>query len=72
MNNPLQMLQAIRNPQQFVQNMMNNTQVMQNPMMRNAMDMYQKGDVQGLQTLAENVAKEHGTTIDEVRKQYGI
>lgn len=67
--NPFQMLGAIKNPQTFIQQMMNNSQVMQNPMVRNAMQMYQKGDTQGLQTMAENLAKERGTTVDDMKSQ---
>lgn len=72
MNNPLGIIQAIQNPQQFVENMMNNSQAMQNPMMKNAMEMFKKGDIQGLKSLTENVAKQKGTTIDEVRKRIGF
>ena len=72
MNNPMQFIQMIKNPQQFIQGMMNNNQVMQNPMFKNAMEMYQKGDVSGLQTLTENVAKERGMSIEDIRKQLGI
>ena len=69
MNNPLGIIQAIRNPQQFVENMMNNSQVMQNPMMKNAMGMFKNGDVQGLQAMAENLAKERGTTVNDMKSQ---
>ena len=72
MNNPLGIIQAIQNPQQFVENMMNNSQAMQNPMMKNAMVMFKNGDVKGLQQLTENVAKQKGTTIDEMRKKLGF
>ena len=45
-------------------------------MAKNAMQMLQNGDTQGLQKMAENLAKERGTTIDEVRKmlmsQFGM
>ena len=67
--NPLQMLGAMKNPQAFIQQMMNNSQVMRNPMAKNAMEMYQKGDTQGLQTMAENLAKERGTTVDDMKSQ---
>lgn len=67
--NPFQMLGAIRNPQAFIQQMMNNSQVMRNPMAKNAMDMYQKGDIQGLQAMAENLAKERGTTVNDMKSQ---
>ena len=67
--NPFQILGAMKNPQAFIQQMMNNSQVMQNPIMQNAMEMYQKGDTQGLQTMAENLAKERGTTVNDMKSQ---
>ena len=67
--NPFQMLGAMKNPQAFIQQMMNNSQVMRNPIAKNAMDMYQKGDSQGLQAMAENLAKERGTTVDDMKSQ---
>ena len=74
--NPFQMLGAMKNPQAFIQQMMNNSQIMQNPMAKNAMEMYQKGDTQGLQAMAENLAKERGTTTQQVqeiiKKQFGM
>ena len=74
--NPLQMLGAMKNPQAFIQQMMNNSQIMQNPIAKNAMEMYQKGDTQGLQAMAENLAKERGTTPQQVqeiiKKQFGM
>lgn len=72
MNNMQNLFQLMRNPQQFMQGIMANSQVMQNPMMKNAMEMYQKGDTQGLQNLVNNVATQKGTSIDEIRKQFGI
>lgn len=72
MNNIFQMLQSIRNPQALMQNILNNPQLSQNPMMHNALDLYNKGDVQGLQNLAQNLAKEQGISIDDIRKQLGV
>ena len=69
MMNPLQFVQAMRNPQEFMQKMMKNSQVMQNPMAKNAIEMYQKGDTKGLQAMAENLAKERGTTVDDMKSQ---
>ena len=69
MMNPLQFMKAMRNPHEFMQNIMNNNEIMQNPMARNAMEMYQKGDTKGLQAMAENLAKERGTTVDEMKSQ---
>lgn len=74
--NPFQMLGAMKNPQAFIQQMMNNSQIMQNPIMQNAMQMYQNGDTQGLQAMAENLCKERGTTPQQVqemiKKQFGM
>lgn len=74
--NPFQMLGAMKNPQAFIQQMMNNSQIMQNPIAKNAIEMYQKGDTQGLQAMAENLAKERGTTPQQVqeiiKKQFGM
>ena len=67
--NPFQMLGAMKNPQAFIQQMMSNSQVTQNPMVRNAMEMYQNGDTKGLQAMAENLAKERGTTVDDMKSQ---
>lgn len=66
--NPFQMLGAMKNPQAFIQQMMNNSQIMQNPMAKNAMKMYQKGDTQGLQAMAENLCKEKGISVDDVKQ----
>ena len=69
MMNPLQFMKAMRNPQEFMKNIMNNNEIMKNPIIRNAMEMYQKGDTQGLQAMAENLAKERGTTVDDMKSQ---
>ena len=67
--NPFQMIGAMKNPQAFMQQMMNNSQVMQNPLAKNAMEMYKNGDTKGLQAMAENLAKERGTTVDDIKSQ---
>ena len=69
MMNPLQFMKAIRNPQEFMQNIMNNNEIMKNPIAKNAMEMYQKGDTKGLRAMAENLAKERGTTVDDMKSQ---
>ena len=48
MNNPFQLFQAMRNPQQFLQQMAGNSQAMSNPILKNAMDMANKGDTKGV------------------------
>jgi hypothetical protein len=76
MNNMFQLLNALKNPQAFMNQMKNNSQMMQNPMIRNAMDMYQRGDTKGLQNMAENLCRERGTSPQEVqealKKQLGL
>ena len=67
--NTFQMLGEMKNPQEFIQQIMNNSQIMQNPMAKNAMEMYKSGDTQGLQAMAENLAKERGTTVDDMKSQ---
>ena len=69
MMNPLQFMKAMRNPQEFIQQIMNNSQITQNPIAKNAMEMYKNGDTQGLQAMAENLAKERGTTVDDMKSQ---
>lgn len=78
--NPLMMISQMMknggNPQQIFQQMIGNNQITNNPMAKNAMEMLQKGDSSGLQSMAENLAKERGTTIDDVKniimQQFGI
>lgn len=76
MNNMFQLLNALKNPQAFMNQMKNNSQVMQNPMIRNAMDMYQRGDSKGLQEMAENLCRERGISPQEfqesLKKQLGL
>ena len=69
MNNPLNFVQIMRNPQVFMQQAMNNSQIMQNPIGRNAIEMYQKGDIKGINELASNLCKEKGTSYEEMAKQ---
>ena len=69
MMNPLQLMKAMRNPQEFMKQAMNNSNIMSNPIAKNALEMYQKGDTKGLQDMAENLAKERGTTVDDMKRQ---
>lgn len=74
--NPMQMIQAFKNPQQFIQGMMNNNQAMQNPILKNALEMAQKGDKKGVEELARNLCSEKGINPDEaigkIKSQFGI
>lgn len=71
MGNPLMAMIGMArnggNPMQLVQQM-----AAQNPQMRQFMGMVQGKSPQQLQQLAENVARERGTTIDAVRQQLGL
>ena len=69
MNNMGLLFQAIKNPQAFMQQAMNNSNIMSNPIAKNALEMYQKGDKQGLNELASNLCKEKGTSYEEMAKQ---
>lgn len=71
-----QMMRGGGNPQSMIQQMMNNSQIMSNTMAKNVVNMMQKGDKQGLQTMAENMCKENGTTIEQMKNnlmgQFGM
>lgn len=65
MNNLLQLAQAMKNPQAILQQAMQSG----NPIMRNAVEMYQRGDKDGINQLAQNLCKEKGTSYDDMVKQ---
>ena len=68
MNNPLQLMQAMKNPQAFIQQAMN-SQLSQNPIAKNALEMYQRGDINGINTLAENLCREKNIDIQQAKQQ---
>lgn len=53
----------------IMRQMMSNNKAIKNPIVGNAMQMFQRGDVDGLNKLAENMCKEKGTTTDAVKQQ---
>ena len=55
--------------QAILNQMVNSTQVQNNPMAKNAMQMYQNGDSNGLKSMAENLCKERGITVDEAKQK---
>lgn len=77
MINPMQLMQMLRggNPQQVLLNLLNQ-QAGNNPVMRNALDMVQRGDTKGVEQLARNMANEKGIDVDkavaDIRKQLGM
>lgn len=72
MNNPMQLMQAIKNPQMILQQAMQSG----NPIIKNAIEMYQRGDQEGINQLAQNLCKERGTSYDEMvnqlKNQFGL
>lgn len=71
MNNPMMaMMQAAMGgmrPAQFLQKM-----AAQNPMAAQAMNLIQGKSPEQLREIADNMAKQRGTTVDEIARQYGI
>lgn len=69
MNNMGMLMQAMKNPQAFIQQAMGNSQIMQNPIGKNAIELYQRGDKQGLNELVDNLCKEKGINRSDFEKQ---
>lgn len=63
MNNPIEFIKAIKNPQEFVMNMVSTNS---NPMLKNLVEMAQKGDRKGLEQFATNMFKEQGKDFNEI------
>lgn len=65
MNNPMQiinMIKSIKNLRQAVLTMANNSN---NPMLKNLVEMAEKGDKKGIEQFARNVFKEQGRDFDK-------
>ena len=77
MMNPVQFVKMMRggNPQKVVMDMMRE-QAGNNPVMRNAMQMAEKGDSEGIEKLARNLCKEQRIDADEmvnkIKSQFGV
>ena len=65
MNNQFILNQILRNPQ-----------IKNNPMAKNAIEMYQRGDLKGLNEMANNIAREKGVNLNEItqniKNQFGL
>ena len=64
MNNPMQfmnMLNGIKNPKDVVINMIKSNN---NPMVKNLVEMAEKGDNEGIEKFARNMFKEQGRDLD--------
>ena len=70
MNNPMQfmnMLKGIKNPKDVVINMIKSNN---NPMIKNLVEMAEKGDNEGIEKFARNMFKEQGRDFDSEIKQF--
>ena len=70
MNNPMQMmnfLKGIKNPKEAVINMVKSNN---NPMVKNLVEMAEKGNSEGIENFARNMFKEQGRDFDSEIKQF--
>lgn len=70
MNNPMQfmnMLKGIKNPKDAVINMIKTNN---NPMVKNLVEMAEKGDSQGIENFARNMLKEQGRDFDAEMNEF--
>lgn len=70
MNNPMQFmnfLKGVKNPKETVINMIKSNN---NPMVKNLVEMAEKGDNKGIETFARNMFKEQGRDFDSEIKQF--
>lgn len=71
MNNPMmamvQMAMGGMRPAQFLQQIAG-----QNPMAAQAMNLIQGKSPEQLREIAENMAKQRGTTVEEIAQKYGL
>ena len=68
--NVMQMVQMMRtgvNPMQMMQQV-----AAQNPVMRQAMDMARGKSPQELRQIADNMARQRGTTVEDIARQLGL
>ena len=72
MNNPMQLMQMMKNPQAILQQAMQSG----NPIIKNAIEMYQRGDKEGINQLAQNLCREKGVDMNEairqIKSQFGM
>lgn len=78
MMNPMQLAQMIKsggNPQQMIMNMMRQN-AGNNPVLNNALNMAEKGDMRGIEQLARNLCNEKGINPDDafnqIKGQFGM
>lgn len=58
------------NPIELILNqMLKSPQVQQNPMTANVIELYKRGDTEGLKKMAENVCSAKGYTVEQVQEK---
>ena len=66
------MMQFMKNPQMLLQQAMQSA----NPIVKNAIELYQKGDKNGLNELMNNLCKEKGVKpediMSQIKSQFGM
>ena len=62
MNNPMDMLKAIKNPKKYVMDMMQNNN---NPILKNLVNMANTGNQKGVEEFARNLYREQGRDFDK-------
>ena len=70
MNNPMQfmsMLKSIKNPKEAVINMIKSNN---NPMLKNLVEMAEKGNSKGVEDFARNMLKEQGRDFDAEMNEF--
>ena len=63
----MNMLKGIKNPKEAVINMVKSNN---NPMIKNLVEMAEKGDTKGVENFARNVFKEQGRNFDEEMNEF--
>lgn len=63
--NPIQLLNMIRNGQNPQQMVMNIIKQQNNPIIENAMNLAQKGEIGALEMIARNLARQRGLNFDQ-------
>lgn len=71
--NPFQLIQLIKNgnnPQQLIMNYLQQNNQGNIPVLNNAANMAQNGNISGLQMIARNLAQQKGLDYDEAFKNF--
>lgn len=63
MNNPIELIKAIKNPQKFV---MDYVQQNNNPMLNNLVKEAQNGNTKAVEDFANNMLKERGMNLNDI------